>query len=157
MSSCGAVGLPTAFPCGHRCTVGIDRDPPMCHDAQGDIKAKRQPLCGWCCLVVTCLGRDRRDVFGYILSDVRTENTYTHARLEGAVHKLSSQFVPSRIRGSRSLASDCVLNPSKHFRVEICSAAPRGSCCASPLYRSCANWQVQFSSFFVSMRSVFHS
>ena len=34
----------------------------MCLDAQGGIKAKRQPLCGWCGLVVMCLGRDRRDV-----------------------------------------------------------------------------------------------
>ena len=40
----GAFGLPTAFPCGDRCTVGIDQDPPMCLDAQGGIKAKRQPF-----------------------------------------------------------------------------------------------------------------
>ena len=40
--ACGAFGPPTALPCGHRCTVGIDRDPPMCFDAQGGIKAKRQ-------------------------------------------------------------------------------------------------------------------
>ena len=44
LSSCGAVGLPTAFFCGHRCTVGIDRYPPMCLDAQNGIKAKRQPF-----------------------------------------------------------------------------------------------------------------
>ena len=44
LSSCGAVGLPTAFSCGHRCTVSIDRDPPMCLDAQNGIKAKRQPF-----------------------------------------------------------------------------------------------------------------
>ena len=37
LSSCGAVGLPTAFLCGHRCTVGIDRYPPMCLDVQGGI------------------------------------------------------------------------------------------------------------------------
>ena len=49
---CGAFWLPTAFPCGHRCTVDVDRDPPMCLDAQGGIKAKRQPFCGWCCLDV---------------------------------------------------------------------------------------------------------
>ena len=54
------VVLPTAFPCGHRCTVGVDRDPPMCLDAQGGIKAKRQPFCGWCCFM--CLGYGRRDV-----------------------------------------------------------------------------------------------
>ena len=39
-----ASGLPTAFPCRHLCTVGIDQDPPMCFDAQGGIKAKRQPF-----------------------------------------------------------------------------------------------------------------
>ena len=49
--ACGAFGQPTAFPCGHRCTVGIDWDPPMCLDAQGGIKAN---LGG--------LGRCRRDV-----------------------------------------------------------------------------------------------
>ena len=42
---CGAFrathGLPSLR---HRCTVGIDRDPPMCLDAQGGIKAKRQPF-----------------------------------------------------------------------------------------------------------------
>ena len=52
LSSVVLFGLPTAFPCGHRCDVGIDRDPPMCLDAQGGIKAKRQPFCGWCCLEV---------------------------------------------------------------------------------------------------------
>ena len=59
---CGAFGLPTAFPCGHRCTVGIDRDPPMCLDAQGGIKAKRQPFVV-CVVLKSCgHGRGRRDV-----------------------------------------------------------------------------------------------
>ena len=49
---CGACELPKAFPCGHRCTVGLDRDPPVCLHAQGGIEAKRQPFCGWCCLEV---------------------------------------------------------------------------------------------------------
>ena len=62
MSSCGAGGPPTASPCGHRCTEGIDWGPPMCLDAQGGIMAKRQPFSGWCCLEVMCLGRGRRDV-----------------------------------------------------------------------------------------------
>ena len=56
------LGYPRPFPCGHRCTVGIDRDPPMRLDAQGGIKAKRQPYCGWCCLEAMCLVRGRRDV-----------------------------------------------------------------------------------------------
>ena len=57
---CGAFGLPTAFPCGHRCTVGIDWDPPMCLDAQGGIKAKRQPFVVG--VVLKSRGRGRRDV-----------------------------------------------------------------------------------------------
>ena len=58
----------------------------------------------------------------HILSDVGTGNTYTPARLEAMfISSPSSPFVPTRIRGSRFLASDCVLNPSKQFRVEICS------------------------------------
>ena len=65
-----------------------------------------------------------RCVVVHILSDVGTENTHTPARLEALfTSSQSSQFLPSRIRGSRYLASDCVLNPSKHFRVEICSVA----------------------------------
>ena len=98
--------------------------PPMCLDAQGGTKAKRQPLCGWCCLVVMCLGRHRRDVLSCtFLSDVRTEYTYTPCSTGSAVHKLSVVTIRtmSRIRGSRFLATDCVLNPSKLFRVEICS------------------------------------
>ena len=34
----------------------------MCLDAQGGIKAKRQPFGGWYCPKVMCLGRGRRDV-----------------------------------------------------------------------------------------------
>ena len=59
---CGAFGLPTAFPCGHRCTVGIDQDPPMCLDAQGGIKAKRQPFVIGVVLKCCGLGGGRRDV-----------------------------------------------------------------------------------------------
>ena len=63
-----------------------------------------------------------RCVVANILSTVQTENTYTPARLEALfTSSQSSQFVPSKIRGSRFLASDCVVNPSKHFRVEICN------------------------------------
>ena len=76
LSSCGAVGPPTAFPSGHRCTVGIDWHPPMCLDAKGGIKAKRQPFCGWCCQEVMWLGWGRRDMLSCRL-DVGTENTHT--------------------------------------------------------------------------------
>ena len=80
---CGAFGLPTAFPCGHRCTVGIDWDPPMCLDAQGGIKAKRQPICGWCCLeVMWSWTRSERCVVVNILSDVGSENTYKKTTVE---------------------------------------------------------------------------
>ena len=46
----------------HRCTVGIDRDPPMCLDAQGGIKAKRQPFVVGVVLKSYGHGRGRRDV-----------------------------------------------------------------------------------------------
>ena len=123
LSSCGAVGLPTAFPCGHRRTVGIDWDPPMCLDAQGGIKAKRQPCCGWCCLEVMCPGRGRRDVLSCTFCQMlELRKLAPPARLEALFTSSQwSPFVPSRIRGSRFLASDCVLNPSQHFRVQICS------------------------------------
>ena len=43
--SCVVVlGPPTASPFGHRCTVGVNRDPPVCHDVQGDIVTERQPF-----------------------------------------------------------------------------------------------------------------
>ena len=62
-----------------------------------------------------CLGRGRRDVVD-ILSPVGTENTYTSARLEALfTSSQSSPFVPSKIRGSRFLASDYVLNPFECF------------------------------------------
>ena len=38
------LGYPRPSLAKHRCTVGIDWDPPMCLDAQGGIKAKRQPI-----------------------------------------------------------------------------------------------------------------
>ena len=60
---CGALGLPTAFSCGHRCAVGIDRDPPMCLDALGDIKAKRQPFVAGVVLGSCGHGHGRRDVW----------------------------------------------------------------------------------------------
>ena len=40
----------------------IDRDPPMCLDAQGGIKAKRQPFVVGVVLKSCGLGRGRRDV-----------------------------------------------------------------------------------------------
>ena len=64
----------------------------------------------------------------YILSTVKTENTYTRARLEALVQKLSvvttprpSSFlplvplVPSRIQSPSFFGSDCVRNPSRCF------------------------------------------
>ena len=56
-----------------------------------------------------------RCVVVHILSDVGTENIHTPARLE--------TLVPFRTRGSRYLASHCTLNPSIHYRVQICSVA----------------------------------
>ena len=51
-------GVPTASPFRHRCTVGVDQDPPVCHEVQGDIMTRRQPaavlLCcggGWSAVV----------------------------------------------------------------------------------------------------------
>ena len=41
---CVCAGPPTASPFGHRCTVGVNRDPPVCHDVQGDIVTERQPV-----------------------------------------------------------------------------------------------------------------
>ena len=62
--ACGAFGA-TSRPSldGHRCTVGIDRDPPMCLDAKGGIKAKRQPFVVGVVVKSCGLGRGRRDVF----------------------------------------------------------------------------------------------
>ena len=55
-------GLPAAFPCGHRCNVGIDRHPPMCLDAQGGINAKRQPFVVGVVVKSCVLGRGRKGV-----------------------------------------------------------------------------------------------
>ena len=109
------------FPCGHRCTVGIDRDPPMCLDDQGGIKAKRRAF------VVGVVGTwSERCVVVNILPTVGTENTYTPARLEALFKSTQpSPFVPSRIRSPRFFASDCVLNPFQMFRVEICRVVLR--------------------------------
>ena len=54
MSCVVCAGPPTASPFGHRCTVGVNRDPPVCHDVQGDIVTERQPV--GCCvgLVLLC-------------------------------------------------------------------------------------------------------
>ena len=49
----------------------------MCLDAQGGIKAKRQPFVVGAVLKPRGHGRGRRGVFVNILSDVGTENTYT--------------------------------------------------------------------------------
>ena len=123
-----------------RCTVDIDRDPPKCLDAQGGIKAERQPFVAGVGLKSCGLGRG---VVVHIMSDVGTVNTCTPARLEALfTSSQSSPFVPSRIRGLRSLANDCAPNPSKHLCRDLQCCAPRGSLCASPLYRSCAIWQV---------------
>ena len=106
---CGAFGLPTAFPCGHRCTVGIDRDPPVCLDAQGGIKARLQPFCGWCCLeVMWSWTWSERCVVVNILSDVGTENTHTPARVEAlfASHESRSKFPGER------LSSQCFVKRS---------------------------------------------
>ena len=68
MLSCGSThnvscvvcaGPPTASPFGHRCTVGVNRDPPVCHDVQGDIVTERQPVgccCGGECGTDCCVG-----------------------------------------------------------------------------------------------------
>ena len=74
--SFGAFGPPTAFPCGHRCTVGIDRDSPMCLDAHGGIKAKRQPFVVGSREVMWSWTWSGRCVVVNILSTVGTENTY---------------------------------------------------------------------------------
>ena len=51
------------LPLRHRCTVGIDREPPMCLDAQGGHQGKAPTLfVAGVCLEVMCLGRGRRDV-----------------------------------------------------------------------------------------------
>ena len=137
-------GYPRPSLAGIGVPLGIDRA--MCLDAQGGIKAQRQPF------VV--------GVVVNILSTVGTENTYTPARLEALFKSSqSSPFVPSRIRSPSFLASDCVVNRFRCFvkRSAVLFFVPRGSFCTSPLYRSCATWQEWFSSFFVSMRSVFHS
>ena len=61
--ACGKFGQPMAFLCGNRCTEGIDWDPPMCLDAKGGIKAKRQPFVVGVVVKSCGLGRGRRDVF----------------------------------------------------------------------------------------------
>ena len=73
----------------------------------------------------------RGNVVVYILSTVKTENTYTTAQLEALVQKLSVVIipqplsfvplvpivpsVPSRIRSPSSFASNCARNPSRCF------------------------------------------
>ena len=143
LSSCGAVGLPTAFPCGHRCTVGIDRDSPMCLDAQGGIQAKRQPFVAGVVLyscVLNVIGQMCSCTFCQML-DLRIL-THLLDWKRCSQSSQSSPFVPSRIRGSLFLSSDCVLNPANVSCRDLECCAPRGSCCASPLYKSCATWQV---------------
>ena len=72
-----------AFSCGHRCTVGIDRDPPMSLDAQGGIKTKHQPFVVGVVLKSCGLGRgSERCVVVNILSTVGTENTYISSIIE---------------------------------------------------------------------------
>ena len=66
LSRCGSCcGPPTTFPLGHRCTVGCPcRDPPVCLDAQGGIKAERQPFCGCWSVVLSlsCGGPNKANV-----------------------------------------------------------------------------------------------
>ena len=63
----GLTGSPKSLLSGT--SVGIDRDPPVCHDVQGDIMTDRQPAavllwrCGdrlvgllWCVALVKCSG-----------------------------------------------------------------------------------------------------
>ena len=120
----------TAFPCGHRCTVGIHRDPPVCLDAQGGF-AKRQPFCGWCCVAVMCLGRDRRDVlsctFCQMLELRKLTPLLEWKRCSQALSRHQSSVVPIRtirtIQDSKSkfpcerLRSQSI----QMFREEICS------------------------------------
>ena len=132
-SSVVLFGLPTAFPCGLRCIVGIDRDPPMCLDALGGIKAKRQPFCGWCCLeVMWSWTWSERCVVVNILSDVGTENTYTPARLE-ALSRHHSYHPRFEVRISLRATAFSM------FREEICSVVLREllDVCVEPL--NCAN------------------
>ena len=123
MSSCGAVGLSTAFPCGHRCTVGIDQDPPMCLDAQGGIRAKRQPCCGWCCLEVMCLGRGRRDVASCTFCQMLELRILTllldWKRCPQALSRHPSYHPGFEVHDS--LRATAFSIPPKHFRAKICS------------------------------------
>ena len=70
-----------------------------CVDAQGGIKAKRQPFRGWFRLeVMWSWTWSEKCVVVNILSDVGTENADTPARLEGLfTSSQSSPFVPSTI------------------------------------------------------------
>ena len=88
----------------------------MCLDAQGGIKAKRQLLCGWCCLeVMLSWTWSERCVVVNILSDVGTENTHTPARLE-ALFKSSHLVTIRTIQVSKSKFS-CGLRFSIHSDV----------------------------------------
>ena len=127
---------PTAFPCGHRCTVGTDWDPPMCPDAQGGIRAKRQTFRGWNCLEVMCLGRGRRHVLPRTFCQMLELRILTHCSTGSAAHKLSVQdsrftFPCERLRSQSLQTFSCR---------DLQCCAPRGSCLSSPLY--CAPWQV---------------
>ena len=85
----------------------------MCLDAQGGIKAKRQPFVVG--VVVKSCGLwtwSERCVVN-ILSVTGNENTYTSLPRLDAQFKSSqsSPLLPSRIGSPSFLASDCVLNP----------------------------------------------
>ena len=112
--SCSAFGLPTAFPCGYRCTAGIERDPTMCLDMPRRHQSNAPSLCSR--EVMWSWTWSERCVVVNILSTVGTENTYTPARLEELFKSSQpSPFVPSRIRSPSFLASDHVLNPFRWF------------------------------------------
>ena len=60
----------------------------------------------------------------YFLSTVKTENTYTPARLEALFNSSQSSLVPSKIRSPSFLASDYVLGQSRCFVMQYCLSCP---------------------------------
>ena len=111
--SLAGIGVPWVLTGSHRCAL-------MPRVAS---RQSANPFCGWCCLEVMCLGRGRRDVLSCTFCQMLELRTLTPLldwkRCSQALSRHHS-YHPG-LRGSRFLASDCVLNPSKHFRVEICS------------------------------------
>ena len=89
----------------------------MCLDAEGGIKAKRQPFVFG--VVLKSCGHglwSERCVVVNILSTVGTENFYTPAPREALFKSSqSSPVVPPKIRSPNFLPSDDVLNPFRCF------------------------------------------